>query len=70
MTEHEQTIRDCCQRRNIRIDHLPSGALRLTGSGVSLVVANIESIQIGNLEPYEPRKVHAQARHCPVLEYK
>lgn len=70
MTLHERAIRDCCQRRGISIDILPGGALRFTGLSVSMVVANIESITLENLEPYEPRKVAALARQCPVLQYK
>lgn len=59
MNQHEQIIREHCEQHSIRIEVLPSGAVRFTGRGVSLTAADVASVTTANLSCYMPRKPHA-----------
>ena len=54
-----QAVKRYCQQKNIRVITLPSGAMRLMGKGVDLLVASARNVSIEELQPYEPRKGRA-----------
>ena len=67
---HERAIKAHCEKHRIRMETLPSGAIRFLGRGVNITVAEIGSVTLENLTEYQPQKGYAMQNAWPELEYK
>jgi hypothetical protein len=56
MTSHEKAVRAHCEQRRIRIETLPSGAIRFTGRDVAITSVDFKSVSLECLEKYQATK--------------